>query len=279
MPELPEVETVRRVVEPQIAGRTILSVTVKHPQVIASPEAEEFCHKLNGQQIAGMERRGKFLTICTDDHRVTLHLRMTGSLLVTPADYEVAKHTHLIIRLDDQMEVRFIDTRRFGRFWLLDKDAEDTVTGIHRLGLEPFDERLTAQYLQEKLAGKKKTVKECLLDQSIVAGIGNIYADEILFRVRIHPQTKAGSLSFDELARLSAEIPQALSYYIEKNQISPKDYLAGKGRDYRNTPYLRVYGHGNEPCPVCGAILCKEVIGGRGSVFCPMCQKRENRSL
>lgn len=276
MPELPEVETVKGVVNPQITGRTILSVTVNHPQVIAAPEMEEFCRKLNGQQITGMQRRGKFLTILTENCRVTLHLRMTGSLLVTPVDYKMAKHTHVIMRLDNGMEIRFIDSRRFGRFWLLDADEEDTITGIRKLGPEPFDDVLTARYLQEKFAGKKKAVKECLLDQSIIAGIGNIYADEILFRAGIHPQSQAGSLSLEELAKLAEVVPQTLSYYIEKNQISPEDYLAGGGWDYRNTPYLRIYGHGGEPCPACGMILEKKVIGGRGSVFCPGCQKRGN---
>ncbi len=274
MPELPEVETVRRVIEPQITGRAIAAVTVNHEQVIAALGAEEFCRSLNGQRIFGMSRRGKFLTILTDAFCVTLHLRMTGSLLVTPCDYEMAKHTHLIIRLDDRREIRYIDPRRFGRFWLLQKEAEDVVTGIHKLGLEPFDDRLTAGYLQEKLRGKTKAVKECLLDQSMIAGIGNIYADEILFRAGIHPRSQAGSLNPAELARLAAVIPQVLSYYIEKNQISAEDYLAGGGWDYRNTPYLKIYGHSGEPCPSCGAVLRREVIGGRGSVFCPSCQKQ-----
>ena len=123
-----------------------------------------------------------------------------------------------------------------------------------------------------RLGKRKKTIKECLLDQSVVAGIGNIYSDEILFAARIHPKRPANTLTTEEWNRLASVIPERLAFFVEKNEITPEEYLETKGQEYRNTPFLQVYGHGGEPCPVCGETLCRTVIGGRSSVYCPVCQ-------
>lgn len=274
MPELPEVETIRRVLEPQVQGLTIMTITVNRPEVISHPTAEEFCQALTGQTISTMTRRGKFLgvTFQSGDH-IIIHLRMTGCLLVTPADYPLEKHTHVIFHLGNGMELRFSDARRFGRFWLLRAGEEDTYSGIGELGLEPLDKRLTADYLKASFGKGKRAIKTCLLDQSVVAGIGNIYSDEILFAARIYPERPASSLTHEEWERLAAAIPQQLAYFIEKNALTPEEYLESKGQDYRNTPFLQVYGHGEEPCPICGASLAHITVGGRSSVFCPCCQE------
>jgi len=273
MPELPEIETIKSVIEPQIKGLTIENVLVNRPKVIAYPTADEFCKGVTGQTIFSMVRRGKFLIIhLKNESRIILHLRMTGCLLVTPPDYPVEKHTHIIMQFNNGTELRFSDTRRFGRFWLIQSGEEDTYSGISKLGLEPFDEKFTVGYLQSKLGKRKKTIKECLLDQSIVAGIGNIYSDEILFWARISPVRAANSLTIEEWQHLATVISECLSYFIEKNHITPEDYLQSKGKDYRNTPFLQVYGHNGEPCPNCGNTLCRTVIGGRSSVYCPVCQ-------
>lgn len=274
MPELPEVETIKRVIEPQIQGLTIEHVTVKRPEVTAYPGALEFCRQLTGQTISRMARRGKFLVIrLNSSDRIILHLRMTGCLLLTPADYPKEKHTHIIFQLSNDMELRFSDTRRFGRFWMLKKDEADTYSGIGKLGTEPLDKLLTAEYLNARLEKRKKAIKECLLDQSIVAGIGNIYSDEILFASGIYPARPANSLSVKEWERLAAAIPERISFFIDANKITPEEYLETKGRDYRNTPYLQVYGQAGKPCPKCGEILCRTVVGGRSSVYCPVCQR------
>ena len=239
MPELPEVEAIKRVIEPQIRGRAIEQVTVNRPEVIAHPAADAFCRQLAGQVFAGARRRGKFLILCMESgDRLILHLRMTGCLLVTSADAPEEKHTHLVFHLSGGKELRFSDMRRFGRFWLL----------------------------------RQKTIKECLLDQSVVAGIGNIYSDEILFSARIHPKRPANALTTEEWNRLASVIPERLAFFVQKNEITPEEYLETKGQEYRNTPFLQVYGHGGEPCPVCGETLCRTVIGGRSSVYCPVCQ-------
>lgn len=226
MPELPEVETIKRVIEPQIQGLTIENVTVKRPEVVAYPAADEFCVLLTGQTISHMTRRGKFLVIhLNSNDRIILHLRMTGCLLLTPADCPEEKHTHVIFRLNNGKELRFSDTRRFGRFWLMKKDEADTYSGTHKLGAEPLDKQLTAGYLQARLGKRKKAVKECLLDQSMIAGIGNIYSDEILFTAGIYPARPADSLNMEEWERLAAAIPERISYFIEVNKITPEEYL------------------------------------------------------
>lgn len=274
MPELPEVETIRRVLEPQLKGLMVEQITVSRPEVVSHPSAEEFCYRLNGQRIVRLERRGKFLRIVwSSGDTVVLHLRMTGSLLLVPADDTAEKHTHVIFHFSSGSELRFCDPRRFGRFWLLEQGEDDSYSGIAKLGLEPFDSGLTAAYLQTYCQKRKRAVKECLLDQGMVAGIGNIYADEILFAAGIHPKRPANSLNMQEWDTLAAAIPERLSYFIEKNAISPEDYAAGKGRDYRNTPFLQVYGHGGKSCPRCGRTFDRIVVGGRGSVYCPFCQK------
>lgn len=274
MPELPEVETIRRVLEPQMKGLKISGITANRMDVIAYPASEIFCANVREQTISAVDRRGKYLIILLESgDRIILHLRMTGCLLVTPPDYPQEKHTHMIFHLSSGNELRFSDTRRFGRFWMISSDEEDTYSGIGKLGLEPFDEEFTAEYLQSRFGKRKKAVKECLLDQSIIAGIGNIYSDEILFRSKICPTRSANSLDVKEWERLSTEIPECLTYFIDKNRITPEEYLKTKGQDYRNTPFLQVYGHDGEPCPNCGNTLIRTVIGGRGSVYCSNCQR------
>lgn len=274
MPELPEVETIRRVLEPQIQGLTIRSAAVNRPEVVAHPSSDEFCKQLVGQTIERMERRGKFLLMLLNSgDRIIIHLRMTGCLLYTPADLPQEKHTHLIFELNDGKELRFSDTRRFGRLCLIPSGETDTYSGIEKLGKEPFDSDFSAEYLTAHFGKRKKAIKECLLEQGVIAGIGNIYSDEILFAAKIHPARQANSLTEREWMQLAATIPQQLSYYIEKNEMTPEEYLETKGQDYRNTPFLQVYGREGEPCPNCGEVLCRMVIGGRSSIYCPACQK------
>lgn len=277
MPELPEVETIRRVLEPQIRGLVIEQAAVRRPEVVAHPDAGELCRRLTGQTFDGMTRRGKFLVIALESgDRIIIHLRMTGCLLLTPADFPEEKHTHAVFRLSGGRELRFSDTRRFGRLWLIGRGEEDTYSGVAKLGMEPLSPDFTADYLSSALGRRKKAVKECLLDQSVVAGIGNIYSDEILFTARINPARPASSLTAEEWRRLAVAVPERLSFFIRRNEISPEEYLKTKGQDYRNTPCLQVYGHAGEPCPVCGETLCRTSIGGRSSVFCPNCQPRRS---
>jgi len=275
MPELPEVETVRRILEPQLAGRRVETVEIRNPQIIAYPDAEQFAELLHDQTISAMSRRGKFLTIhFSGGDRLCLHLRMTGQLLVVTADVPVEKHTHLLLSLSDGSQLRYIDVRRFGRFWYFRRGEADNITGQSKLGPEPSDPAVTAAYLQEKLGGRKKAVKEALLDQTVVAGIGNIYADEILFTAGIYPGTKCAALADHDWERLAEKIPEIISWGIGANQMTPEEYLAGKGQDYRNISGLRAYGRAGQACTICGCTMEKVTVGGRTSCFCPNCQRK-----
>lgn len=274
MPELPEVETVRRILEPQLAGRTVEAVEVRNAQIIAHPEAGRFAAQLQGQILASMSRRGKLLTLhFASGDRLSLHLRMTGQLLVMPTGEPEEKHTHLILTLSGTSQLRYLDVRRFGRFWLFKKGEEDALTGQAQLGPEPTDPALTAEYLKAKLGSRKKAIKEMLCDQTVVAGIGNIYSDEILFAAGVYPGAKCDALGDPDWERLARVIPERIAWGIEADAMTSEEYLEKRGKDYRNTPFLRVYGHEGEPCPVCGELLCRMRIGGRSSTYCPVCQK------
>lgn len=204
---------------------------------------------------------------------MVLHLRMTGQLLAVPPEFPAEKHTHAVFSLSGHLQLRFADMRRFGRFWLLRKGEKDC-TGMNGLGLEPFDAALTPVWLKERLGASRRAVKTCLLDQSVVAGIGNIYSDEILFAARIRPTRAACSLSRPEWERLTRAVREVMRFHVERIAVSAEEFLRGRGKEYRNTPLLKVYGHDGDPCPVCGAALQRAVVGGRSSVFCPRCQKR-----
>lgn len=276
MPELPEVETVRRVVERQIKGASILSVEVINNHVIAYPDEGSFVSSLVGEKIDRMDRRGKFLSIVFDSQdRLFIHLRMTGCLIVAPPEYLREKHTHLVIGLSNGKELRYIDPRRFGRFWFIRKGEDSSITGVDKLGIEPFN--LTPLFLKENYGKRNKPIKEMLLDQTIIAGIGNIYSDEILFSSCINPEERCKDLDDSDWIILSKKIPETMEWAIRENDISDADYLNGKGRDYRNTPFLSVYGREGEKCKRCSTILKKTVVGGRSSVYCPLCQKRKGK--
>ena len=273
MPELPEVETVRRVLEPHLLKKTIAEVQIHNAQVIASPAPEQFAEGVTGQKIVAFLRRGKFLRLLFESgDALTIHLRMTGSLTIEQQSTPPEKHTHVTLALGGGSELRYEDVRRLGKLWFA-KSGEEDGCGVKELGIEPFDGALNAVFLQDKCRNSKRPVKSMLLDQRIVAGIGNIYSDEILFAAGIRPSRLCSSLTDGEFERLAAAIPERLNFFIEKNAISFEEYTISKGKDYRNTPYLQVYGKGGEPCPVCGDTLQRIVLGGRSSVFCPHCQK------
>ena len=277
MPELPEVETIRRVLQPQLTGQRITAVEILNPQVVAYPTPGAFIEALTGRIITGMGRRGKFLSFLLEDgSELVLHLRMTGQPLILPKNEPFEKHTHIILHLENGSQFRYIDVRRFGRFWLLRKDEPDTVTGRDKLGLEPDDPRLTAVWLEEQLATRKKPIKEMLNDQSIVAGIGNIYSDEILFAAGIHPETKCNMLTDTDWAALAKAIPEIIAWGIETDAMTPEEYAVTRGKEYRNTPDLKAYGRAGKPCPRCGTTMEKLTVAGRSSCFCPVCQKEHS---
>ena len=272
MPELPEVQTVCDVMRPQIVGKRIENIRIEEEKVIAGADVDKFKKCLIGAAFEAVNRRGKYILLLLDKgRRLTIHLRMTGCLLVAPAGYPAEKHTHVTFELEGGQELRFIDQRKFGRMWLT--EACGKVPGLDALGPEPFDKALTAEYLKERIGNLHRKIKDCLLDQHLVAGIGNIYSDEILFRAGIHPAREACSLTEAAYKRLAAQIPDTMQYYVDKNRIDAQTYLKTGGREYQNTPYLQVYGRAGKACLVCGERLVKARVAGRGSVYCPCCQR------
>ena len=280
MPELPEIETVVRTLRPALENRTVTEIRfgAHGRDVIACPDAEAFLTLLTGSRFTALSRRGKFIRLHTDDGLcLVVHLRMTGRLLVAAAATAEKPHTHVVLQLDNGDELRFSDARRFGRLWLIPPGETDTVSGVGRLGVEPLSDDFGSDLLRHKLGPRRTTIKQALLDQRVVAGLGNIYADESLFLARIHPQRCCETLSEAEWAALAAAIPAVLENAIVHNGTTFSDFLDGTGREGENMAFLQVYGRTGQPCPRCGAMIEKIRVGGRGTHFCPVCQQIEGK--
>lgn len=274
MPELPEVETVKRTLNELVQGKTIARVTVRLPRIIRRPEEPEaFAHLLEGQTILGVERRGKFLRFLLDDYVLVSHLRMEGRYGVYPSDGPLELHTHVLFHFTDGTDLRYKDVRQFGTMDVFPKGEEWGHPPLHKLGLEPLDSGFTLEAFKSRLHGRSTKIKPLLLNQEVVVGIGNIYVDESLHRAGIHPAREADSLSRQELKRLHEAIVTTLREAVEAGGSSIKSYVNGQGETGRFQYSLKVYGRKNEPCHTCGRPIEKTVLGGRGTHFCPGCQK------
>lgn len=263
----------RLLLEPKAVRRTIVSVVMDRPEIVGHPGPDTFRDLCRGHMITSLGRRGKYISIVLDSgDTVWFHLRMTGRMSSEPSDSPVRKHTHIIFRLDDGTDLRFTDPRRFGRFWLLREGEVDTFTGMAKLGPEPLDGDVTADYLEDRVGHSRRCVKSRLLDQSVIAGIGNIYADEILFLAGICPTRGSDSLDHDDWVRVAGCIPKVLRKGLEDDIASPEWYLSGREGDWEGSPYL-MYGHEGGPCPTCGTAIVRTVISNRSSYHCPNCQK------
>ena len=273
VPELPEVENVKRKLAPRLAGRTILSAVV-HKPVVAYPAEERFLAAVQGREIADTRRRGKFLILLfKDGGEIVVHLRMTGRLTVDVPQQPPQPHTHIVFYLSDGNELRFADARRFGRVWLIEKGEKDVYTGMEKLGLEPFDERLTPACLEGAFARRRIAVKQALLEQTVVAGIGNIYADETLYDAKIRPDRSVSSLSREEWQRIVESMRRVLAAAVIKRNASAGPEYREEAKAYGAPFRLRAYGHENRPCGRCGEPIGRVRIGGRSSFFCPNCQR------
>lgn len=276
MPELPEVETVRRTLEALVLNKEIKKVSVFWTKMVKMPdEVEQFKDALVGQTILEIGRRGKFLVIYTNEYALVSHLRMEGRYGLFQQDQPVEPHTHVIFEFTDGTELRYKDVRKFGTMHLFTKGEEFSFLPLSQLGPEPFSNEFTIEQLTKKLNSTKRSIKTALLDQKIVVGLGNIYVDEALFRARIHPERMADSLTKKEPERLYKEIVDTLSEAVEKGGSTIRSYVNSQGQIGMFQLELFVYGRKGEECKVCAAPLEKIVVGGRGTVFCPKCQKRK----
>ncbi|MCM3663734.1 DNA-formamidopyrimidine glycosylase [Mesobacillus subterraneus] len=274
MPELPEVETVRRTLEMLAVGKEIKHVSVFWPKMVKLPdEAEQFKDALKGQTIEEIGRRGKFLIFYTESFALVSHLRMEGKYGLFAVEDPVDKHTHVIFHFSDGTELRYKDVRKFGTMHLYEKGKEFETQPLADLGPEPFSEDFSVEWLSDKLKKTNRKIKPALLDQKILVGLGNIYVDEALFRAKIHPERIANSLTPEEEAVLYKEIVSTLSEAVEKGGSTIRSYVNSQGQIGMFQLQLFVYGRKNEPCKDCGTMLEKTVVGGRGTHFCPACQK------
>ncbi|MGF9963454.1 DNA-formamidopyrimidine glycosylase [Bacillus rhizoplanae] len=273
MPELPEVENVRRTLEKLVKGKTIEEVIVTYPNLVKEPDdAELFKEMLRGETIEEVGRRGKFLLIYVTRYVIVSHLRMEGKYMLHEADDPVDKHTHVRFRFTDGTELRYKDVRKFGTMHLFEKGTELTIMPLADLGPEPFSGELTPGYLRERMQKTARKVKVVLLDQRIVVGLGNIYVDEVLFRSRIHPEREASSLTNEEFETLYKEIVATLTEAVERGGSTIRTYMNSQGQIGSFQERLYVYGRKGEPCVTCGTALEKTVVGGRGTHYCPVCQ-------
>jgi formamidopyrimidine-DNA glycosylase len=266
MPELPEVETVKNELTPAVTGRQITGVTVLWNRMVRIPSAEQFRTGLKGRKIEGLRRRGKFLIFNLNNGRdLILHLGMTGSLLVKPAAEKPDKFARAIFELDNRTVIQFRDARKFGKMWLVD----DAAAVVKKLGPEPLERDFTVDKLARILGNRKAPIKSLLLNQALIAGLGNMYADEALFRAGIHPLKSGESLTSKQLKRLHLAIKQVLQRGIRNNGASVQSYFRPDGS--KGTAHLefQVAHRKGEPCPKCGRPIVRIVVGGRGTFFCP----------
>jgi formamidopyrimidine-DNA glycosylase len=284
MPELPEVETIARELRPLIIGRTIVDAWFDWPNQVKHPAAEEFVPAVVGRTVLAVERRGKWLVLpVSGDAVLAIQVKMTGQLYVLPPDAPRDRHVHVVFSLDDGLELRLRDTRKFGRVGLYRRDEAGEVLGagdVGRLfdafGPEPLDDAFTLADFRRRLRARRARLKPLLMDQAFLAGVGNIYADEALWRARLHPLRSAAGLRPDQERALYVALRDVLVEAIERRGSSVDDYRAPSGMGEMQN-FLNIYGRTGKPCPRCGRPTRRIVIGQRSTHFCAWCQRLPTR--
>ena len=275
MPELPEVETVRLRLEPAVVGRRFEAVEIADPRLTRPEDPRLVEAELVGERVEALDRRGKYLIFRFESGRgLLVHLRMTGSFRHAPGDgLPDDPYRRAVVRLDDGSDVAYRDVRRFGTWLLLEPDELPPYLEA-RVGREPLTAAFTAKRLAERLHGRRAPIKAALLDQRTLAGMGNIYVDEALWRARIHPLRPAGELTLDEVKRIHRGVRQALQAGLARQGATLRDYVTPDGAAGAMQHEFKVYGRAGEPCDRCGTPIEKTHAGGRGTWYCPHCQQR-----
>lgn len=273
MPELPEVESIRLTLLKHVLGQKIIKVNIIWPQAVSTWEERDFKELVEDKKIDSIDRRGKYLLIDLNNGlTMIVHFRMTGRLIYYPEKQVPNKHTHVVFTLENG-ELHYSDIRKFGRIQLIPTKDVMKFSPLIKLGPEPLDEAFAFDKFGQRLAQKKSSIKAALLDQKIIAGLGNIYVDEALFRAGILPERNTRSLKVSEIILLFNAVQEILKAGIEAGGTSFRDYRDANGNRGQFQDKLMVYGRGGMPCKVCGTILQKKKIVGRTTVFCPYCQK------
>jgi formamidopyrimidine-DNA glycosylase len=273
VPELPEVETVRRRLAPALEGHTFEHVEISDPRLTRPHDPFEVARELQGERVTKVDRRGKYLIVRFESGRALLiHLRMTGSLRhATAGGLRDDPHRRAVVKLDDGSDVAYRDVRRFGTWLLLEPSDVDTYIDA-RVGPEPLDSAYKAKHLAAKLATRRAPIKAAILDQRTVAGVGNIYADEALWRAQVHPLTPANELTPDEVKAVHKGIRASLQAGVRRQGSTLRDYQLPDGSSGTAQDRFKVYGRGGLPCERCGTPIDKIRVAGRGTWYCPTCQ-------
>ena len=270
MPELPEVETTRRGIEPHLVGQRVSRVLVRDRR-LRWPIPEDLDVRLSGQRIEAVERRAKYLLIRAESGTLIVHLGMSGSLRLVDAASPAAKHEHVDILLESGQALRYTDPRRFGALlWSEDPLSHELLS---KLGPEPLGGAFDGERLFQLSRGRSMAVKPFIMDNAVVVGVGNIYASEALFAAGIDPRREAGSISRVRYLKLADEIKRILAYAIERGGTTLRDFVGGDGQPGYFQQELFVYGRGGEFCKACGGTLREVKLGQRASVYCPRCQR------
>jgi len=266
MPELPEVETIARKLKPELVDKTIVEANLRWPRTLAYPSAKKFKEQIKGQKILHVGRRAKYLDISLSEFNLLIHLRMSGDLFIKEGKIKSEKHDRLILRLTGDRSLVFNDTRKFGRVWL----TADPERVLGKLGPEPLSRDFTPQWLHSALHNKHRQLKPLLLDQTFLAGLGNIYTDEALHIAKLHPLAVSDSITAEQAQTLQDAVRKVLKEGIRRNGASI-DWVY-RGGEFQN--HFRVYDREGKPCPVCGTKIERIVVGQRGTHYCPKCQMR-----
>ena len=272
MPEIAEVETVRNTLKNMILNKEIKGVNVLYPKMIDS-NLEEFKSILPGKKFIDIKRNGKWLIFDLGDYYLLSHLRMEGKYFVKNHDEEINKHEHVIITFTDNTDLRYHDTRKFGRMKLIKKEELDSTPEIKKQGIEPISDKLTKEYLYDKIHSKQIPVKTILLDQTIISGLGNIYADEVLFASHINPLKKGSDITINDCENIKNASRDIISKAIEHGGTTIKSYTSSLGVTGRFQQFLMVHKREGEPCLVCKTQVVRIKVGGRSTYYCPKCQK------
>ena len=274
MPELPEVETVRRGLEKLILGKKISNIDIRYPKMIKT-DLDEFQNEMPGQVIQSMGRRGKYLLFYLDDKVLISHLRMEGKYFYYPDQVPERKHAHVLIHFEDGGTLVYEDVRKFGTLELLAPELLDSYFISKKLGPEPTEKDFDLGSFKLALKKSKKPIKSHLLDQTLVAGLGNIYVDEVLWRAKAHPSRTSNSLTAQEARKVHDETIKVLGQAVEKGGSTIRTYTNAFGEDGTMQEFHQVYDKTGQACSRCGAIIEKIQLGGRGTHFCPKCQRRK----
>lgn len=273
MPEKPEVITVTKKLEKRLLNRIITDCEVYYEPIIDYPSSKEFVERIKNQKINSFSTRGKWIVIELDTDYLLVHLRMEGKFFFREKNIPIEKHHHVVLTIDDEEELHFQDVRKFGRMKLIPKEKINDMPPFTELGLEPWDKNLTSNYLKDKFKNKRIPIKTALLDQSIITGIGNIYDDEILFLSHINPLTPANQIKDKELDSIIKNTVITLDKAIEEGGTTIRNYTSEEGVTGLFQNHLYVHTKVGEACPTCGTTIIKIKVNGRGTYYCPKCQK------